>query len=161
MTLIGRIIKASIDLRGKIEIVPFSPFISQKRVLKKLIRKAQFTMFGEAYNFQGMLGNKNFVTKFRAVVPVHDYNSIFSNWWNKSLHDQENVCWPGKVRYFALSSGTSGSSSKHIPVTKEMSKAIQKASLKQILSLSKYDLPFSTFEKGILWLRLLKRLVLL
>ena len=46
MTLIGRIIKASIDLRGKIEIVPFSPFISQKRVLKKLIRKAQFTMFG-------------------------------------------------------------------------------------------------------------------
>ena len=80
MTLIGRIIKASIDLRGKIEIVPFSPFISQKRVLKKLIRKAQFTMFGEAYNFQGMLGNKNFVTKFRATVPVHDYNSIFSNW---------------------------------------------------------------------------------
>lgn len=152
MTLIGRIIKASIDLRGKIEIVPFSPFISQKRVLKKLIRKAQFTMFGEAYNFQGMLGNKNFVTKFRATVPVHDYNSIFSNWWNKSLHDQENVCWPGKVRYFALSSGTSGSSSKHIPVTKDMSKAIQKASLKQILSLSKYDLPFSTFEKGILML---------
>ncbi len=152
MTLLGRIIKTSIELRGKIELKPFTPLKNQKRVLKKLIRKSQFTLFGEAYNFQSILGNKNFMNKFRAVVPVHDYNSIFSNWWNKCLHDEENVCWPGKVKYFALSSGTSGSSSKHIPVTKDMSVAIQKASLKQILSLSKYDLPVSTFEKGILML---------
>lgn len=124
MTLLGRIIKTSIELRGKIELKPFTPLKNQKRVLKKLIRKSQFTLFGEAYNFQSILGNKNFMNKFRAVVPVHDYNSIFSNWWNKCLHNEENVCWPGKVKYFALSSGTSGSSSKHIPVTRDMSVAI-------------------------------------
>ncbi len=152
MTLLGRIIKTSIELREKIEIKPFSPIRYQKRVLKLLMRKSQFTLFGSAYNFSGILGSSNFVNKYRAIVPVHDYDSIFSNWWNKSLHDEEDVCWPGQVKYFALSSGTSGSSSKHIPVTREMSRAIQKASLKQILSLAKYDLPGTTFEKGILML---------
>jgi hypothetical protein len=152
MTLLGRIIKTSIELRGKIALKPYSAIHNQKRVLKQLMRKAQFTMFGEAYNFSGILGNKNFLNKYRAVVPVHDYDSIFSNWWNKCLHDKENVCWPGRVKYFALSSGTSGSSSKHIPVTREMSRAIQKASLRQIISLARYELPVSTFEKGILML---------
>ncbi|MFM7016402.1 MAG: GH3 auxin-responsive promoter family protein, partial [Bacteroidota bacterium] len=85
--------------------------------------------------------------------PVHDYNSIYAQWWNKALHNQENVCWPGKVKYFALSSGTSESSSKHIPVTTEMVKAIQRTSLRQIISLGGYQgLPDDLFSKGILML---------
>jgi len=51
-----------------------------------------------------------------------------------------------------LSSGTAGSASKHIPVTREMIKALRKASIRQITTLGKYDLPASVFEKGILWL---------
>ena len=31
---------------------------------------------------------------------------------------EADVCWPGKVKYFALSSGTSETSSKYIPITK-------------------------------------------
>lgn len=53
-------------------------------------------------------------------------------------------------KHFALSSGTSEASSKHIPVTKEMTKAIQRTSIRQMLSLSKYDLPSEVFEAGIL-----------
>lgn len=117
-----------------------------------MLRKAQFTLFGQTYNFSDTLKSRNFVNKFRATVPVHDYNSIFSNWWNKCLHNEEDVCWPGRVKYFALSSGTSDSSSKHIPVTREMVKAIQKASIRQIVTLANYDIPKSIFEKGILML---------
>ena len=62
------------------------------------------------------------------------------------------MTWPGTVKYFALSSGTSGSSSKYIPVTKSMVKAIRRTGVRQILSLSKYDLPASLFSKGILML---------
>jgi hypothetical protein len=51
-----------------------------------------------------------------------------------------------------LSSGTSEASSKYIPVTKEMTKAIQRTSLRQMLTLSKYDLPPDTFTSGILML---------
>lgn len=152
MPLLGRIIKAGVEFRKRIDLKPFSPERYQKRVLKQLLRKAQFTMFGEAYNFTAIAGSSNVTNKFRAVVPVHDYDSIFSAWWNKCLHDQENVCWPGKVKYFALSSGTSGSSSKHIPVTREMTKAIRKASVRQFLTLGKYNLPEEAFEKGVLML---------
>ncbi|MCC6385075.1 MAG: GH3 auxin-responsive promoter family protein [Bacteroidia bacterium] len=152
MPVLGTIIKSSIGLRHKMKIFRRSPEKLQKRELKKLLRKAQMTMFGEAYRFQEIASSSNFVKKFRAVVPVHDYNSIFAAWWNKCLHGKENVCWPGKVKYFALSSGTSESSSKHIPVTKEMVKAIQKASIRQILSLANFNLKKETFEKGILML---------
>lgn len=109
-------------------------------------------MFGQAYHFTEILSAKNYVKRFRDSVPLHDYDSIFSNWWNKCLHHEENVCWPGRVKYFALSSGTSGSSSKHIPVTRDMVKSIQKASLRQIISLANFNVPGTIFEKGILML---------
>jgi len=152
MPLLGSIIKRGIELRHSIHIEWRSPERYQKRELKKLLRKAQFTYFGQTYNFSDTLKSRNFVNKFRATVPVHDYNSIFSKWWNKCLHNEEDVCWPGRVKYFALSSGTSDSSSKHIPVTREMVRAIQKASIRQIVTLANYNIPESIFETGILML---------
>lgn len=152
MPLLGSIIKKGIELRHKLKTEVRSPVFYQRKELKKLLRKAQFTLFGQTYHFTTIVNSKNFVNKFRATVPVHDYNSIFAKWWNKCLHHETNVCWPGQVKYFALSSGTSGSSSKHIPVTREMVKAIQRTSLRQIISLADYDLPESIFQKGILML---------
>ncbi len=150
MPLLGSIIKKSIELRHKLKTEAQSPAYYQRRELKKLLRKAQFTLFGQTYHFTTIVNSKNFINKFRATVPMHDYNSIFAKWWNKCLHNETNVCWPGQVKYFALSSGTSDSSSKHIPVTREMVKSIQRTSLRQIISLGGYDLPQSIFEKGIL-----------
>ena len=152
MPLLGSIIKSGIALRSKIAIERSNPEQHQKKVLRKLLSKAKDTMFGKAYSFSDLLESDNSINKFKTSVPIHDYNSIFSKWWNKTLHNAEDVCWPGVVKYFALSSGTSESSSKHIPVTKDMIKSIQKVSMKQILSLAKYDLPESLFEKGILML---------
>ncbi|MFM2190931.1 MAG: hypothetical protein RL491_1317 [Bacteroidota bacterium] len=152
MPLLGSIIKSGIALRSKIAIERSNPEQHQKKVLRKLLSKAKDTMFGNAYKFSELLDSDNFIDRYKATVPIHDYNSIFSKWWNKTLHNAEDVCWPGVVKYFALSSGTSESSSKHIPVTKDMIKSIQKVSMKQILSLAKYDLPQSLFEKGILML---------
>jgi len=153
MAILASIIKKGIELRHKIRRSEKTPLFYQKKELKKLLRKSEFTMFGQNYNFSNMVNSRNFVNKFRATVPVHDYNSIYAQWWNKALHHQENVCWPGQVKYFALSSGTSESSSKHIPVTREMVKAIQRTSLRQIISLGGYQgLPDDIFSKGILML---------
>ena len=77
---------------------------------------------------------------------------MYGEWWSKSKAGRSNVCWPGTVKYFALSSGTSEASSKYLPVTREMKKAIQKTSIRQILTLSKYDLPPEFFQGGILML---------
>lgn len=152
MPLLGSIIKGGIALRSKIQFERHTPEQHQKKVLKQLLAKAQYTLFGQTYKFSRILSSPQYVNKFRLTLPVHDYNSIFSEWWNKCLHDEEDVCWPGKVKYFALSSGTSNSSSKHIPVTSDMLKSIQRVSIRQIISLAKYDLPQTHFEKGILML---------
>ncbi len=153
MALLGSIIKKGIALRHRIRFEAKSPLFYQQRELKKLLRKSQFTMFGQTYNFQDMVNSRNMLNKFKATVPVHDYNSIYARWWNKCLHNEENVCWPGSVKYFALSSGTSESSSKHIPVTNDMVKAIQRTSIRQIISLGGYTgIPENTFSKGILML---------
>ena len=153
MPILASIIKKGLELRHRIRLRENAPAYDQRRELKKLLRKAQFTMFGNTYNFSGMVNSRNFVNKFRATVPVHDYNSIYARWWNKCLHHAEDVTWPGKVRYFALSSGTSESSSKHIPVTTDMVKAIQRTSIRQIISLGGYSgLPADLFTKGILML---------
>lgn len=131
---------------------PETPIRQQRKVLLKLLRKSQFTMFGQHYNFKRILDSRHFIQAFRETVPIHDYNKIFSQWWNKCLHYEENVCWPGQVKYFALSSGTSESSSKHIPVTNDLVRSIKKTSMRQFFSLGNYDVPERLFQKGILML---------
>jgi hypothetical protein len=131
----------------------------QKKTLAKLLAKARYTEFGEKYNFDELLssilfGNKGaFYEQYKKSVPVYDYNAIFKEWWHRSLDGEKDICWPGSIKYYALSSGTSEAATKHIPVTKAMSKAIQKTSIRQILSLGSYkDLPDDLYEKGFLML---------
>jgi hypothetical protein len=155
MPFLGSIIKGAIELRSKLPVDQkqgFNAIRAQQKELKKLLKKATFTTFGEHYHYADILKDKNVVDAFKANVPVHNYNSIFSKWWYRTLNGEAFVCWPGKVKYFALSSGTSESSSKYIPVTTEMLKSIKKTSIRQIISLAKYDLSKDFFEKGILML---------
>ncbi len=68
------------------------------------------------------------------------------------LQGEAYVTCPVRVKYFALSSGTSEASSKYIPVTNDMLKAIKKTSIKQIFSLARYEFPKEFFDKGVLML---------
>lgn len=126
----------------------------QIRVLKKLLRKARFTEFGQQYNFDEVLLSKHPGKKFQQVVPSFTYNKIFEAWWQKSLDGIPDVCWPGQIKYFALSSGTSESSSKYIPITRDIIKSNVVTSLRQLISLTKYeDVPAaSSIGRG--WLML-------
>lgn len=126
----------------------FDGWKAQQNVLKKLLRKAQFTHFGEAFKFSEIIRTANFVEVFQQNVPVHDYNEIFKNWWYRSLNGEPYVTWPGRVKYFALSSGTSEASSKYIPVTNDVLKSIKRTSVRQLLSLALYNFPPEFFEKG-------------
>ncbi len=154
MPILGSIVKRAIELRGKLPAI-FSTrdaTTTQERELKKLLRRASNTAFVERYDFFDLLRGHDPVGQFQKRVPMHDYNAIFRDWWYRSLNGEPYVCWPGKVRFFALSSGTSEASSKHIPVTADMLRAIKKTSTKQIFSLARYDFPKSFYEKGILML---------
>ncbi|NVO01452.1 MAG: GH3 auxin-responsive promoter family protein [Bacteroidetes bacterium] len=154
MPILGSIIKGAIELRSRIpkEIKKPNAFRTQKKVLKKLLRRSNITSFGEHYYFSGILRQKDFVNAFQTAVPVHDYNSIFQKWWYRSINGEAYVCWPERPKYFALSSGTSEAASKQIPVTNDMLRAIKKVSVRQIISLAQYDLPRDFYQKGILML---------
>lgn len=115
------------------------PKRQQLRVLKKLLKKARFTEFGQHYRFDEILLNKNPAKKFQELVPVHDYNKIYDEWWKKTLDGVSDVAWPGKIKYYALSSGTSEAASKYIPVTKEMLRSNTINYLRQLLSLLAYQ----------------------
>jgi hypothetical protein len=154
MPVLGSLIKGAIELRSKVPKRPSrsNALRTQRRTLKKLLRKAQLTSFGEEYHFTELLHEKDIISEFQKAVPVYDYNSIFKKWWYRTLNGEAYVCWPGKIKYFALSSGTSEASSKYIPVTGDMLKSIHKTSIRQIVSLAKYDFPNEFYEKGILML---------
>lgn len=123
----------------------------QLKVLKKLLRKARFTQFGQLYKFDEVLLSRHPGKKFQQNVPVYDYSKIYNEWWYKALEGIPDVCWPGVIKYFALSSGTSDASSKYIPVTKELLRSNNITSIRQLVSLAKYDnVPKSSIAKG--WL---------
>ncbi|MEG2665776.1 MAG: GH3 auxin-responsive promoter family protein [Bacteroidales bacterium] len=157
INIIGSILKEAIEIRNKkIPIINFfhvqDPKKSQNRELKKLLVKASETHFGEAYKFKRILQQQDFRKAFKESVPVFDYDKMFVQWWDRCLHGETFISWPGKIKYFALSSGTSGATSKYIPVTNEMVKAIRKTSTRQLFSLAKYDFPNELYEKGALML---------
>ncbi|MEO6188005.1 MAG: GH3 auxin-responsive promoter family protein, partial [Ginsengibacter sp.] len=130
-----------------------SPKRQQLKVLKKLMRKSRFTEFGQQFLFDKILLSKFPGKMFQKVVPTYDYNKIFDQWWHLALDGKPDVCWPGVIKFFALSSGTSECSSKYIPITKELIRSNTITSIRQLLSLASYTkVPKSSVGKG--WLML-------
>jgi hypothetical protein len=128
-----------------------SPKRQQIKVLRKLLKKARFTEFGQHFRFDEILLAKHPGKAFQRSVEVYDYSKIHSQWWHKTLQGYSDVCWPGKIKYYALSSGTSEASSKFIPVTNDLLRGNRIVMIKQLLSLRTYhDLPVKSIGKG--WL---------
>lgn len=153
MAILGNIIARSLKIRKQFKLHTAPPATYQQNTLRRLLETARYTAFGRRYGFSDMLDHEtDLYSAFKSRVPIHTYNEIFAQWWHRCLQGEENVTWPGKVRYFALSSGTSESSSKHIPVTMDMIRSIKHVGFRQLYSLVDFDLPAKTFSKGVLML---------
>ncbi len=153
MAILGSIVARSLHLRKKLTQKVATPEKYQLRVLRQLLEKAQYTKFGKHYGFSEILTNElDYYEAYKKRVPIFTYNEMHNQWICQALDGQENVSWPGKVKYFALSSGTSESSSKHIPVTKDMIKSIKNTGFKQLYSMANFKIPAVAFQKGVLML---------
>ncbi len=151
MAIIGSIIKGLIDLRDKVVTEP-EGVDAQQQILKSLLENAKDTAFGAQYQFKEILETASPENLFATKVPYFDYNKIEQEWWQKIHEGETDVTWPGKPPYFALSSGTTGKSSKRIPVTEAMLDAIKSAGIQQVAALTNFDLPPDFFEKEIMML---------
>jgi len=77
--VIGAIIKAAAGIKNipvEIRQNHTDPIRAQRRELRKLLTKAQFTEFGKFYHFDDILLSRNIVEEFRKRVPVFDYNKM-------------------------------------------------------------------------------------
>ncbi len=98
----------------QIELFMKFPNEVQQDLLKKLIISSRYTEFGRRFDFSSISSSR----EFRERIPLQDYESLKDTIFRLKAGEQ-NLLWPGEVRWFAKSSGTTNDKSKFIPVTTE------------------------------------------
>ena len=91
-----------------------NPIELQQEMLFSNLRMAKNTAYGERYYF----GEITTYQDFKRLVPVVSYEE-FQPEIERSRKGEASVFWPGKISWFAKSSGTTNAKSKFIPITKE------------------------------------------
>ena len=151
MATLGHLIKGAIHITDRL-LPETNPIEDQENILVELLHTSKETKFGLNYGFKDILNAPNIAQAYAEKVPYHDYNAIHEPWWSKIEDGENDITWPETPQYFALSSGTTGNTSKRIPVTNAMLKAIKNAGIKQVLALRNFDLSADFYEKDILML---------
>lgn len=88
--------------------------LTQKQVLQHLLERAKDTEYGRNHLF----GSTKTYDDFAKNVPVNTYEELKGD-IDRMRHGEENVLWPGQVKWYAKSSGTTNDKSKFIPVSNE------------------------------------------
>lgn len=105
------------------------PVVTQERVLQKLIHSAKNTRFGRDHAFQSIRNSSD----FQNAVPLRRYEAHWSEYWENDYPNLVDVTWPGKIPFFAVTSGTTSGTSKKIPVSHEMNRANTRGALDVVL----------------------------
>lgn len=115
MSVINAMVKAYLDSRlDRLHQTAEKSDQIQSETLQSLLSKGRETLFGADHDFENIRN----CDQFRMRVPIRSYESLFP-YIERSLSGERNVLWPGAIRWFAKSSGTTNDRSKFIPVTKE------------------------------------------
>lgn len=85
----------------------------QNGVFRKLINSASNTEWGKKHNYASIKSYSDF-----SKVPVQTYEEV-KGYVDRMRHGEENLLWPGRVRWYAKSSGTTNDKSKFIPVSSD------------------------------------------
>ena len=150
MKFVGRLVKESAKIEYFLNLRKKYTFDIQEKELIKLLKKAKRTELGLFFDFSSFLKKDSFVDLFQKTVPLYTYESFYTEWLFKLFTGNKKVAWPSKISNFALSSGTTGTPSKKIPVSKQMLRSFQKTSIRQIATLLQLDLPTEFFQKQVL-----------
>ncbi len=84
----------------------------QEQVLRYLISKGHSTEYGRNHLLSATENYADFINN----VPVNTYEELKGD-IDRMRHGERNVLWPGQVKWYAKSSGTTNDKSKFIPVT--------------------------------------------
>ena len=115
----------------------------QQRVLAYLINKGKNTEYGRKHLFATM---KDY-TDFAANIPVNTYEELKDD-IDRMRHGEADVLWPGTVKWYAKSSGTTNDKSKFIPVSHEGLQNIHYQGGKDVVALYLANNPKSRLFDG-------------
>ncbi len=98
----------------QLELFKKYPYEVQAEVLQNLLGIAANTEWGKKYDFASIDSEE----EFRKRVPLSRYEDIEAD-IKRLRKGKDNIFWPGEIRWFAKSSGTTSSKSKFLPVSSE------------------------------------------
>ena len=98
----------------QIELAKKYPFDVQREQLFKILNRSEETEWGKTYDYKSI----DSVRKFQERVPIQRYEDI-KPFVDRQLKGEKDILWPGTMKWFAKSSGTTSDKSKFIPVSKE------------------------------------------
>ena len=127
----------------QIELFIKYPFDVQQELFQGLVKKASRTEFGKKHGFGDIIS----FADFQRQVPIVNYETLFP-YIERVMKGEQNVLWPGDVRWFAKSSGTTNDRSKFIPVTSEALEDCHFKAGKDMLSIYFNNYPESTIFSG-------------
>ncbi len=127
----------------QIEMFKKHPFETQEEVLFSLLSKASETEWGKKYDFRSVES----IINYRERIPVQTYEEV-APYVKRMRNGESNILWPGEVRWFAKSSGTTTSKSKFIPVTAEALEECHYRGAKDILALYSSRYPDTGLFRG-------------
>lgn len=121
----------------------------QLRQLRRLFEVAGRTEFGRAHGFARLarLPDAEMLAAYRSVVPVQDYEGYRALIGRMREGGEPDVLWPGLVRDFAQTSGTT-SGDKFMPVSKALFRSNYRASLDIFATLMRWGVPLTRIMSG-------------
>lgn len=90
------------------------PFEVQYETFVNLINTAAATKWGMKYNYK----NIESIQQYQETVPIGTYTEL-EPYVERLRRGEKDLLWPGEIKWFAKSSGTTSSKSKFIPVSRE------------------------------------------
>jgi len=111
--LVNHVLRSGLLLRHRLRIRRMwdEPHRLQARLLTRLLATAERTEWGRTHRFGDIRNSADFAR----AVPVRDYEH-FKPLVRRMMHGEPDLLWPGKVKWFSKSSGTTSDKSKFIPV---------------------------------------------
>ncbi len=98
----------------QIELFKKYPVETQQEALYKLLARAASTEWGQKYNYSSITSVRDYQSRF----PVQTYEELIP-YVERLRKGENNLLWPGEIKWFAKSSGTTSSKSKFIPMSTE------------------------------------------
>jgi hypothetical protein len=144
MPVIPRLIKRLNAKRiNQIENFMRHPVETQQQVLSSLLDIASGTEWGSKYNYNSLKSG----AEYRSAVPVQNYESIMP-WVERLRAGEKDLLWPGEIKWFAKSSGTTSSKSKFIPVSGEALEHCHYQAARDILAIYTLNNPATRIFSG-------------